>query len=230
MRTRRSMLFGFTAMATMLFAPCQFASAQQTQSNPFPNGCNPFHHGNNPFHHGTTFPKNGPFVVPALCTGDSSTVTVIRVNRKPGLLIRGDQHTNYAGWEVFTSHPGTKPGTITPSATTTAPAGTYSFTLSGLGSTPHVSGEIDSVDSLAHFTRVTLSNVTDGPISVTAPAVPGGTSLVAVTFWFGVHGEPLPVGTYTVTDFKVNGKAIGIDTTHTDNAALSNLFTWCDNF
>lgn len=228
MRAQTSILMGLTAMA-MLFAACQTASTQQTESNPFHSHGNPFHNGSNPFHN--HFAKDGPFVVGGLCPEPpGASVTFF----KGGLVIRGENQSfgssTVAGWEVFNSHPGVNPGSLSPTASSVAPVGTYSFTVSGLPSS-HVFVNMASSDSEGgynnpDFPGYPISNGTFSHASV--PVMNPGATLVAEYFFICTDSNT-PLTTYTVKDFKVNGKPIGIDTTHLDNSGGSTGFNWCND-
>jgi hypothetical protein len=232
-RTALLATIGLVATANV-FAPQQCVLAQGSQSNPFHSGTNPFHQ-NNPFHNHSS--KNGPNVVAALCSDQTgNSAKFVSKKGKFVLVLTGDNkqfgESTFSGWEVFTSHPGVNPGNISPSTTTTAPAGTYSFTVSGLPSSGSFGVEVNTVDALGNhgFSDTTISN---GKVTVVAPADPdSGSPIVAVYFWIFIRelsAPPLP--TLTVSNFMLNGKPLGIDTTHKDdNPETKDSFFWCERF
>jgi hypothetical protein len=226
---------GLVAM-TNIFAAQQCVLAQGSQSNPFHS--NPFHSGTNPFHqsnpfHSNHFPKDGPFVVAAVCSGETgNSVTYI----KSGLQVRAENifagsGDTFAGWEVFNSHPGVNPGNIMPTLSSVAPAGTYSFTVSGLPSNAEI--QIVDVDTSGHYNENVVDGgapVSNGLVSLVAPAPKdSGETLCAVYFWIFTPTGSSPLGTYTVKNFKLDGKAMGIDTTHQDSNGNTD-FAWCNSF
>lgn len=179
---------------------------------------------------------NVPFVVAGLCTtgGDvalSSSVNYISQNGKLVLQVNSANQdapgSGYAGWEVFTSFPGVNPGNITPSPTTTAPSGTYSFTLSGLPSSGNTLVVV-SLDALGN-TEQTEGPVSNGPVSVVAPAADDvGSPIVSVVFWIFNSSGAL-TSPYTVSNFTVNNQPLLIDTSHQDMNNSAG-FSWCNNF
>lgn len=173
-----------------------------------------------------------PFVVAAVCT-DTEQVGTATFASSNGKFILTLNATNtgmglsYAGWEVFTSFPGVNPGNITPSAVTSAPAGTYSFTVSGMPSSGNYV-YVSSVDADGN-SNASYFPISNGTVSVTAPPVSDmGSALVSVDFWIARGGGfTSPV---TVSNFTVNNSPLLIDTTHTDANPFDSGFSWCARF
>ena len=171
---------------------------------------------------------NIPFVVAAACTGGSATVNYVNQNGALGVRVTNgyvEASDSFGGWEVYTSFPGVGSGNSSPSATTTAPAGTYSFNISGLQGSGNQLG-CDTTDSGNNHNFVMIS-ITNGPVSVTAPPPHVGNSISAISFW-AMNTTTGVVAPYFVTNFKVNNAALLIDTTHTDINSDATSFTWCN--
>lgn len=154
-----------------------------------------------------------PFVIAGACEQGSAKW----VNRSGAFVLQlynnyNGSNANYTGWEIYTSVPSS--GTL-PSASTSAPAGTYTFTISGLPSGGTVT--CFSVDGLGNFyppgdQQVTVVN---GQGSVVAPpAADAGYPVVQVEFFVTVPAGTNP--TLFVSNFHVNGQTILPDTTVTD--------------
>ena len=172
-----------------------------------------------------------PFVVAGNCPGETSTINYVSNKGTFGVQItNADSSTGYAGWEVFTSFPGVNPGNTIPSASTSAPLGTYTFTISGLpsGSNFIVTDTVDTSAGENYSSAIPISN---GRVSVT-PLPPSSLLPVAVVnFSFDNDTSTNPiVNPITVSNFFVNNTPIGFDTTHTDtNPSVSGSFGWCWN-
>jgi hypothetical protein len=217
----------FAASFTLASSQAQGTSGANHSSH----SCTPIDHGRN---HG-----NGPFVVGGLCpdaTGNS--VEYVSVGRKFVMQLTGTNNSNGAGsgfgssvsgFEVFDSHPGVNPGNITPSATTRAPAGTYTFTVTGLpaGNNYVYVTTLDTSGINWHdgFYQYPVSNGT--PVSVVVPTVSNaGTPITVANFWIFADGST-PTGTFTVSNFMFNNKPLAIDTTHTDGIINFTPYDWC---
>ena len=113
---------------------------------------------------------NVPFVVGGTCSDGNAAINYVSKNGVFSLQItNADSTSGYGGWEVFTSSPGVNPGNITPSATTSAPLGTYSFTISGLPPSGNFI-VVDTVDTLGGQNYSSAIPIANGFNSVTAPA------------------------------------------------------------
>jgi len=184
-------------------------------------------------------PKNIPYVVGAYCGGQgrgTPSVRVITQNGHHALQVSADNQSSggesFAGWEVFSSHPGVIPGYIFPNPTTRATPGTYSFTVSGLPTTGNTLLVV-SIDALGN-SNSTSKTITNGSVSVVAPPVPdSGSPLCAVYFWIFTNSNQ-PLNSYTVNNFQINGHILGIDATHIDDDTKAGgpyvKYTWCLEF
>ncbi|CAN5460228.1 hypothetical protein BH10CYA1_BH10CYA1_27630 [soil metagenome] len=182
-------------------------------------------------------PKNIPYVVGAFCGSHGEpSVRVINQGGHHALQVNADNQSSggqsFAGWEVFSSHPGVIPGFIFPNPTTRATPGTYAFTVSGLPKTGNTLLAV-SIDSLGNSNSSSIS-VSNGPVSIVAPPVPdSGSPLCAVYFWIYTD-QSTPLRSYTLSNFTVNNDALGIDATHVDDDTKTGgpnvRYTWCLEF
>ncbi len=134
-----------------------------------------------------------------------------------------------SGWEVFDSHAGSNPGTIIPTAASLSEPGIYTFTVSGLPET-HNFLEVVSVNRFgSQWYYAQPLPISNGPVSVAVPSVGYQPMPTVVYFW--ISNLEAPLATIWVSDFKVNGTSLALDTTHTDsNSPTPNSFAWCWNF
>ncbi len=183
-------------------------------------------------------PRNIPYVVGAYCGGPGRGNPSVRILTQHGhhaLQVTADNQSSggesFAGWEVFSSHPGVIPGYIHPGPTTRATPGTYSFNVSGLPASGNTLLVV-SIDALGN-SNSTSQSISNGPVSVVAPSVPdSGSPLCAVYFW--IFNNNTPLNSYTASNFQINGHALGIDASHIDDDTKAGgpavKYTWCLEF
>ena len=87
-----------------------------------------------------------------------------------------------------------------------------------------------TLDALSNENQ-TIITVTNGPVSVVAPAAKDpGSPIVVVDFW--IYNSSAMTSPYTVGNFTVNNQPLLIDTSHLDSSVGETMgsFSWCNYF